>query len=67
MERILRNVRLLDVEVDVESGRVGATMTRYFVFTSFQATPTGMNVCGVNGCLSRIPTSKTCSTSLPTT
>ena len=65
IDRILLNVRLL--AVFDPSGKVGATMTRYFVFTSPRATPIGTKVCGVNGCLSSIPTSKTCSISLPTT
>lgn len=41
-----------------EKGRVGATMTRYFVWESFDR-PRGINVCGVYGCLSSILTSNT--------
>lgn len=49
---------LADAEGFRDWGKVGATMTRYFVAVSFWARPVGMKVCEVKGWRSRILTSK---------
>lgn len=45
---------------DALAGSVGATMTRYCVCLSCCDRPTGMKVCVVKGCRSRIVTSSNC-------